>query len=61
MEQTTNVIRRTLKVKGDLKKKPTSVQSMSNIKYTKKANQRMEEDCCSTITNARLIIRTRKE
>lgn len=61
MGQTTNVIRTTLKVKGDLKKKPTSVQSMSDIKYTKKANQRMEEDSCSTITNARLITRTCKE
>lgn len=44
MGQTTNVIRTTLKVKGDLKKKPTSAQSMSDIKYTKKENQRMEEE-----------------
>lgn len=35
MGQTTNVIRTILKVKGDLKKKPTSVQGMSDIKVHK--------------------------
>lgn len=44
----TSVIRTTIKIKGDKEKKFTSAQDMSDTKWTKKANHRMEEDSYST-------------
>lgn len=43
-----SVIRTTIKTEGDEKKKSTSAQDMSDTKWTKKANHRMEEDSYST-------------
>lgn len=44
----TSIIRTTKKIKGDKEKKSTSAQDMSDTKWTKAANYRMEEDSYST-------------
>lgn len=49
MGQTTSIIKTSIGSKGrPEKKKPTSAQNTSDTKWTKKANNRMEEYGCST-------------
>lgn len=57
----TSVIRTTIKIKGDLKKKSTSAQDMSNTKWTKKAKHRTEECSVAHLTNIRLVARICEE